>query len=385
MDIKVKLGQILFIIFAPITLACTLFAIFIDIGNVHSLQKYFWYIGGIGIAAAIPTLIGARIIDKSLKEAVKVHAIVVSRGDIAATDAAAGNVIFETERGKAVTLRMNMIDYNTLSENDVGILHYKPVTDKLTRFILKMLGHNKYVQENHFVKFEGEGKSANPCGTKADEQCKNCGALIHYSRFSSRISCEYCVDNGKRVVKSDRRKNPLLSKIGRFIMSASALLLAVCILTTMKLIGKPVLQRVSWHLVGFGFTTVLGWLIGASLWHNSLPEVKVRVFVEKVGKLGEIFGDIVFETEKKESVTLKVGEYTYKSISEGDVGILCYRLDEKNLKSFKKFEREGKSAVLFGAADRHCKKCGAAIKMEKYRYVATILCEYCGERVSISE
>jgi len=381
---KTKLGKILFIVSMPIVFGCILLLHL----EIEILQKYYWYISGAGLAMAIPALVGARIMDKSLRLGIKVRAIVARRGDTGATGVVSGNIVFETEQGEIIVLRASKIEYDALSENDVGVLHYKPIQDKLTKFIKSLFGHSKDEKENHFIKFEGEGKSANPFGIRADEECKNCGAAIHYNKFYSHTICEHCAGSDNTRIRNNKRANPSLSKIGHAIMIVSAFLFVSCFFTTVQMLIRSSTKqfRLFWHIAGFGAVCAIAfaalYILGSILWHKALPVVKERAFVERRGKLGAFLGKIVFETEQKESVTLEVEEDSYKSILEGDVGILYYKLDAKNLKSFKKFEREGKSAALTGTANTNCKNCGAAIHVEKYKFSIQIICEHCGNIVT---
>ena len=381
---KVKIGQILFIVLLPLVLICSLFVILVQWGNIASLERYVWYIGGVGLFSAFPLFAAARMMDKNLNFGIQERAIVISRGD---KGALSGNVVFETKQNEVIALRVNLIAYDTFSENDVGVLVYKPVPDNLTKFITKIFfRHNKDEQEAHFIKFKSEGKSANPFGAKADKQCKNCGAVIHYDRFSARTACEYCVGN-KSAVKKDRKKNPSLSRFGHVLMVVSLLLFVACAFLTVVLLITSSLDQM-WlfrEIAAVGglasaFSLVLC-VLGGILWRKALPIVKIRAFVAKCGKFKTLSGEIIFETEQEESVTFQLDEVAYKPIFEGEVGVLHYKLDAQNLKFFKKFEREGKSAALSGMADTHCKNCGAAIHIEKYKFVTEVICEHCGQDV----
>ena len=313
----------------------------------------------------------------------KARVFVVSRSKAGKRGSLIGDIVFEKESGEFMEICANMMNHNSLSEGDVGIVHYRTLTGKVDKMILNSMLFKPDGDGNikELIKFEREGKSASLSDKTAQEHCKNCGAAIDYGKFSVQGDCKYCVKsnaaNDKTIPAGIAN---MKMQIGNFIFIVSIL---VFVMSVFFLVLIPILDL---GLQGFtdffSITAVISFFtffVGLLLWHGALPVIKVRALVKRKGSLGALLGEITFETEKGESMTLSdVDTEKYPLISEGEVGILHYKLSEKNAKSFIDFISAGKSIALsYTTANIRCKNCGASVSVEKHKFNTKIICEYC--------
>jgi hypothetical protein len=235
---------------------------------------------------------------------------------------------------------------------------------------------------NELVKFEREGKSVNPDGTKTAEHCKTCGAELCIDKFSVLTECKYCVGQGtasnqKRQAHSKNKRMTL----GKIFMIISALSFVMSVFFSL------VLTPLIWDYFGeymhyFHITAIVSLVVFISsllMWFNAMPITQARAYVKNLNKpsIELDFGGIDFETQQGELMTLDVSLEKYNLISQGDVGILHYKLGDKGQKSFVKFDNDGKSAAFNETTAKKCKNCGGAIHVEEYRFFTQIICKYC--------
>jgi len=334
------------------------------------------YLGALGVAIIGGIMYGNHLRFNAIS-LTKARAFVVSREK---DNALIGTVVLETEQGEMITARANMPIFNSLLEGDIGIVHYRKIEDKLDKKLVNSLYKpDKGGNIIEFVKFEREGKSSNPDGTRADERCNSCGAAISFSKFKVGIECEYC-SNGNTAsdqVTAKNQKN-IRTRLGNFLMLISVISVAICLFFLFIIIPltDDFLHGIRPHLVVSIVVSVVVLTIGAVIWEKALPITQIRVLVKSRSKSGSLLGNIVFETEQGEALTMGVEPEKYNLIFEGDVGILHYK-SEKDRKTFYNFEREGKSAALAELDNSRCESCGGAIHMEKYKFSTEIICEYC--------
>ncbi|MCL2088520.1 MAG: hypothetical protein FWH14_03465 [Oscillospiraceae bacterium] len=237
-----------------------------------------------------------------------------------------------------------------------------------------------------FVKFEREGRSASLSERSATgEICKSCGAAINYGKFSVQDFCSYCKagDAANTHVTAKSVKN-FKSRFGIFISVASLLIFIVGVffLVFIPLFGFEFLRDYSGHLAVMCAISFFTFFFGLLFWHSALSAFNVRALVKERGKQGVLFGKVVFETEQNESLTLDVPTDKYPMVLEGDVGILRYKLSEKEARSFVDFKSDGKSVLFtYTTETANCKGCGAAISVKKQKFNTKLICEYCGKMV----
>lgn len=379
---KATLGKIIVFISILFPLVALVPVMFIEnfLELLRESLAFILYLAGFGVVMLVGVAFGASMWIGALSLS-KARVFVVSRDKNDVRGTLVGTVILETEQGEKITIRANTAGYNSLLEGYLGVIHYRLIKDKIAKFAIKPLfKSDEDGVINEFVKFEFEGKSANPDGTRLHEHCKSCNAIIRYDKFSTQTECRYCVDgnmtSNQSITKHEKNSK---TRLGNFLMRISVITLVMCVffLIFIPLLRWDVLRGLMVYLIiGCVFSIVI-WLLGRFMWFRALPAIKVRVLVKSLNKSGVAFGNVTFETEQSESIALLVDIESYNLISEGDIGILSYKLNEKNEDYFLDFENEGKSAALTELESNRCKKCGGVIQIERYKFNTEIICEYC--------
>ena len=100
-NFKTKLAKFILLISTLSLFACVPLVVIMLMGELESLQRFFWHIVGGGMVAAVGVVCGVVIWDNSLP-VTKVRVIVVSRGESGVSDMVSGAVVFETEQGETI-------------------------------------------------------------------------------------------------------------------------------------------------------------------------------------------------------------------------------------------------------------------------------------------
>jgi predicted Zn-ribbon and HTH transcriptional regulator len=293
-----------------------------------------------------------------------------------------GKIVFETEQGEMITLFVEEEGYNSISEDDLGVVFYDTYknTGNVAGFFDGYANevHKSTGKVSQFVKFEREGKSCNPTGERADEQCKTCGFVIHYDKFSVHSECKYCVGhNIKNSREASENAQSIKVRLNNFLVIAA---LSVTLLSFFVLVFTGVLRDSEYELIGvFGVFAVLVAVLIISIAIEA-RKVTERAFIVKCEPISKYSVRITLETERGETVTMVVKSKKC-NFSVGDLGTLRYKSFRQRLNYSFKFMGEGKSVALNAAAGKRCKNCGGAIRIEDYKFNTEIICKYCNSTV----
>jgi predicted Zn-ribbon and HTH transcriptional regulator len=296
-----------------------------------------------------------------------------------------GKIIFETEQGEIITLFVEEEGYNSISEDDLGVVYYDTYKNagNVTGFSSGYANevHKSTGKVSQFVKFEREGKSCNPTGDRADEQCKTCGFVIHYDKFSVHSECKYCVGhNVKNNREASENAESIKARLNNFLIVAS---LSVTLLSFFVMVFTGVLRDNEYELIGV--FSVFAVSVAVLIISIAIEARKVteRAFIVKCEPISKYSDRITLETERGESVTMVV-KSKKAQFSVGDIGTLRYKSFRQGFNYSFKFTNEGKSVALNVAAGKRCKNCGGAIRIEDYKFNTEIICKYCNSTISLN-
>ncbi|MCL2827487.1 MAG: DUF2500 domain-containing protein [Oscillospiraceae bacterium] len=186
--------------------------------------------------------------------------------------------------------------------------------------------------------------------------------------------------------KETRRSTALLHVFAAVF--GCCILLVVSAVSEWKLPVIGSVERFLPHFVGVGIVALGGMIVGVAIWLRAFSVRRARVFVKSLERNLEhsteiTMGKVDFENEQGEIITVRVVRSNYDLFAEGDVGILHYETNKEQFfrdeAFFKKFEREGRSAIFARVRDKHCKTCGAPVQIDKFR--AEIICQFCGDHL----